>query len=246
MATLYLVPTPIGNLEDITLRALRILKEADLILAEDTRTSSKLLQHYQIGNKLASHHKFNEHKTAEHLAERIAAGENIALISDAGTPSISDPGFLLVRQCLALGVRVECLPGATAFVPALVNSGLPSDRFVFDGFLPTKKGRQTRLKQLADEPRTTIFYESPFRLVKTLEQLIQHLGPDRQAAVARELSKLYEENVRGTLEQLLAHFGKKTIKGEIVLVVAGCHYKHTNPFDPQADDQTDEADATDE
>ena len=221
MGKLFIVPTPIGNLEDITLRALRILKEVDLILAEDTRTSSVLLRHYQIATRLSSHHKVNEHKTVEHIADRILAGENIALISDAGTPSISDPGFLLTRTCLGMGVEVECLPGATAFVPALVNSGFPSDRFCFEGFLPQKKGRQKKLKELADETRTMIFYESPFRLVKALEQFSEYFGSDRRVSVSRELSKLFEENFRGTVDEVLTHFKSKTVKGEIVIVLEG-------------------------
>jgi len=221
MGKLYLVPTPIGNLEDITLRAIRILKEVDLILAEDTRTSSVLLRHYEIATRLSSHHKFNEHKTVERIAEQILNGDNIALISDAGTPSISDPGFLLTRTCLSMGVEVECLPGATAFVPALVNSGFPSDRFCFEGFLPQKKGRQKKLKELADETRTMIFYESPFRLVKALEQFVEYFGADRKVSVSRELSKLFEENFRGTVAEVLAHFQSKTVKGEIVIVLEG-------------------------
>ena len=221
MGKLYIVPTPIGNLEDITLRALRILKEVDFILAEDTRTSSVLLRHYHIETRLSSHHKFNEHKTVEHIAERILAGENVALISDAGTPSISDPGFLLTRTCLTMGVEVECLPGATAFVPALVNSGFPSDRFCFEGFLPQKKGRQKKLKELVDETRTMIFYESPYRLVKALEQFIEYFGAERNVSVSRELSKLFEENYRGTVAEVLAHFKAKTVKGEIVIVLEG-------------------------
>jgi 16S rRNA (cytidine1402-2'-O)-methyltransferase len=221
MGKLYIVPTPIGNLEDITLRAIRILKEVDLILAEDTRTSSFLLKHYNIPTRLSSHHKLNEHKTVERLAEQMLGGDNIALISDAGTPSISDPGFLLTRTCLNMGVEVECLPGATAFVPALVNSGFPSDRFCFEGFLPQKKGRQKKIKELADETRTMIFYESPFRLVKALEQFAEHFGPDRNVSVSRELSKVFEENKRGTIAEVLAHFQSKTIKGEIVIVVEG-------------------------
>jgi len=221
MGKLYLVPTPIGNLEDITLRALRILKEVDLILAEDTRTSAVLLRHYQIATRLSSHHKFNEHRTVEHIAEQILAGNNIALISDAGTPSISDPGFLLTRTCINMGVEVECLPGATAFVPALVNSGFPSDRFCFEGFLPQKKGRQKKLKELADETRTMIFYESPYRLVKALEQFAEFFGSERRVSVSRELSKLFEENFRGTVAEVLAHFKSKTIKGEIVIVLEG-------------------------
>ncbi len=222
MAKLYIVPTPIGNLEDITLRAIRVLKEVDLILAEDTRTSSKLLKHYEIQNKLWSHHKFNEHKTAESIAEKIEAGENIALISDAGTPAISDPGFLLVRQCLERNIEVECLPGATALIPALVNSGFPTDRFCFEGFLPQKKGRQKKIQSLANEERSIIFYESPHRLLKALEQFIEHYGKSRRISVSRELSKLHEENFRGTLEEALAHFSAKaTIKGEIVMVLEG-------------------------
>ncbi|MFV0553225.1 MAG: 16S rRNA (cytidine(1402)-2'-O)-methyltransferase [Mangrovibacterium sp.] len=221
MAKLFLVPTPIGNLEDMTFRAIRILKEVDLILAEDTRTSSKLLKHYEIQNKLSSHHKFNEHKTAEHVAQRIEAGENVALISDAGTPAISDPGFLLVRACLELGVEVECLPGATAFVPALVNSGFPTDRFCFEGFLPQKKGRQKKIQSLVNEERTLIFYESPYRLVKALEQFMEHFGEDRRVSVSRELSKLFEENFHGTLREAHEHFSAKEVKGEIVMVVEG-------------------------
>jgi 16S rRNA (cytidine1402-2'-O)-methyltransferase len=221
MSKLYLVPTPIGNLEDITFRAIRILKEVDLILAEDTRTSSFLLRHYEIATKMTSHHKFNEHKTVERLADQILAGDSIALISDAGTPSISDPGFLLVRKCLEKGVDVECLPGATAFVPALVNSGFPSDKFCFEGFLPQKKGREKRMTELEAESRTMIFYESPYRLIKLLEQFVAHFGPERQVSVSRELTKLYEENFRGTAAEVLAHFVAKTIKGEIVVVVEG-------------------------
>lgn len=221
MGKLYLVPTPIGNLEDITLRAIRILKEADLILAEDTRTSAVLLKHYNIATRLTSHHKFNEHRTVERIAGQILAGENIALISDAGTPSISDPGFLLTRTCINMGVEVECLPGATAFVPALVNSGFPSDRFCFEGFLPQKKGRQKKLKELADETRTMIFYESPYRLVKALEQFSEYFGPERRVSVSRELSKLFEENFRGTVAEVLTHFKSKTVKGEIVIVLEG-------------------------
>lgn len=221
MAKLYLVPTPIGNLEDMTYRAIRTLKEVDLILAEDTRTSSKLLKHYEINNKLTSHHKFNEHKTATQVAQRIADGENIALISDAGTPAISDPGFFLVRACLELGVAVECLPGATAFVPALVNSGFPTDRFCFEGFLPQKKGRQKKIQALIEEERTMIFYESPHRLLKALEQFIEHFGEQRRVSVSRELSKLYEENFQGSLLEAHEHFAAKAIKGEIVIVVEG-------------------------
>ncbi|MDD2512079.1 MAG: 16S rRNA (cytidine(1402)-2'-O)-methyltransferase [Proteiniphilum sp.] len=221
MGKLYVVPTPVGNLEDITIRALNLLKTCDLILAEDTRTSGFLLKHYDIGTRMQSHHKFNEHRTTAQLVERLRGGESMALISDAGTPSISDPGFLLVRACIEAGVEVECLPGATAFVPALVESGLPSDRFCFEGFLPQKKGRQTRLRQLADEHRTMIFYESPYRVVKTLTQLAEHLGGERQASVSREISKIYAETVRGTLEGLIAHFTEQDPRGEFVMVVSG-------------------------
>jgi 16S rRNA (cytidine1402-2'-O)-methyltransferase len=221
MGKLFLIPTPIGNLEDMTIRGIRILKEVDLILAEDTRTSAKLLNHYEIKNKLTSHHKFNEHKTVEMIAAQIENGKNVALISDAGTPGISDPGFLLVKTCLDKEIEVECLPGATALIPALVNSGFPTDRFTFEGFLPQKKGRQKKIKELLTEPRTMIFYESPYRLMKTLEQFAEFLGPDRRASVSRELSKLFEENRRGTLTELIEHFGSKTIKGEIVIVLEG-------------------------
>jgi 16S rRNA (cytidine1402-2'-O)-methyltransferase len=218
---LYIVPTPIGNLEDITLRAIRILKEVDLILAEDTRKSGILLKHLNIDKKMFAHHQHNEHNTVSMIAERIENGEKIALITDAGTPGISDPGFLLVRECIAKGIEIECLPGATAFVPALVNSGLPSDTFCFEGFLPQKKGRQTKIKALVNEPRTIIFYESPHRLVKALEQFIEFFGADRRASVSRELTKMFEENKRGTLQELADHFKTKTIKGEIVIVVEG-------------------------
>ena len=218
---LYVVPTPIGNLEDMTFRAVNVLKSVDLILAEDTRTSGFLLKHYEIKTPMQSHHKFNEHKTLQHVIEKLKSGLNIALISDAGTPAISDPGFMLVRACVEQGIEVECLPGATAFVPALVSSGLPNDRFCFEGFLPQKKGRQTRLKSLADESRTMIFYESPFRIVKTLTQLAEVLGPVRKASVSREISKLYEETVRGTLAELIEHFTQNSPKGEFVIIVAG-------------------------
>lgn len=218
---LYLIPTPVGNLEDITLRALRLLKEVDLILAEDTRTTSFLLKHYEITTPLASHHKFNEHQTVERVVERLEAGQTIALVSDAGTPAISDPGFLLVRQAVQAGVEVECLPGATAFVPALVDSGLPCDRFCFEGFLPQKKGRQTRLTRLAEEERTMIFYESPFRVLKTLTQLAEVFGGERKASVSREISKMFEETTHGTLDELKAHFTENAPKGEFVIVVAG-------------------------
>ena len=221
MSKLYIVPTPIGNLEDMTFRAIRILKEVDLILAEDTRTSGKLLKHYEIGTHMYSHHMHNEHKTIENLISRLKAGENIALISDAGTPAISDPGFLLTRACVENGVEVECLPGATAFVPALVNSGLPNDKFVFEGFLPDKKGKQTRFLALAEETRTMILYVSPHKLLKTLTEFITYFGEDRQICVSRELSKLHEENVRGTVREVLTHFEKTAPRGEIVVVVGG-------------------------
>jgi 16S rRNA (cytidine1402-2'-O)-methyltransferase len=221
MAKLYIVPTPIGNLEDMTLRAVRVLKEVQLILAEDTRTTGFLLKHFGIDTPLQSHHKFNEHQTVERVAEQIAHGKNIALASDAGTPCISDPGFLLVRTCVEHGVEVECLPGATAVIPALVNSGLPCDRFCFEGFLPTKKGRQSKLLALQGEERTIVFYESPYRLVKLLEQLVETMGAERRATVSRELSKIHEETVRGTLAELLKHFTAKAPQGECVVVVQG-------------------------
>ena len=221
MAKLTVVPTPVGNLEDMTFRAIRVLKEADLILAEDTRTTGILLKHFEIQNKMQAHHKFNEHKTVEQIAARIKGGENIALVSDAGTPAISDPGFMLVRECVRQGVDVECLPGATAFVPALVASGLPNEKFCFEGFLPQKKGRQTRLKELALEYRTIIFYESPFRLLKTLTQFAEFFGTDRQVSVSREISKLHEETVRGSLEEVIQHFTVNEPRGEIVIVLAG-------------------------
>ncbi|WP_430300659.1 16S rRNA (cytidine(1402)-2'-O)-methyltransferase [Rapidithrix thailandica] len=219
---LYVVPTPIGNLEDITLRAIKVLKEVELILAEDTRKTGILLKHLEIQKQVFSHHSFNEHKTSKSIVERLLSGNTIALVSDAGTPVISDPGFFLVRECLENGINVECLPGPTAFVPALVNSGLPADRFTFEGFLPHKKGRSKRIEGLKEEDRTMVFYESPFRLVKTLEQLKEAFGSERRASVSRELSKLYEENVQGTLEELVTYFSSKTVKGEIVLVVEGC------------------------
>ena len=218
---LYIVPTPVGNLEDITLRAIRVLKEADLILAEDTRTSSVLLHHYDIHTPLRSHHKFNEHETSDRLADEIAAGKNVALVSDAGTPGISDPGFMLVRACVERDVEVQCLPGATAFVPALIDSGLPCDRFYFEGFLPQKKGRQTRLKQLAAQDHTMIIYESPFRLQKTLVELGTYLGQDRRASVTREISKVHEDTRRGSLAELAEHFKQVPPKGEIVIIVEG-------------------------
>lgn len=218
---LYVIPTPIGNLEDMTLRSINLLKECDLILAEDTRTSGFLLKHFGIETRMQSHHKFNEHKTTDEMVEQMKAGARVALISDAGTPAISDPGFLLVRACIQAEVDVECLPGATAFVPALVESGLPCDRFCFEGFLPQKKGRQTRLQQLAEESRTMIFYESPYRVLKTLGQLAEHLGNNREASVSREITKMYAETVRGTLEELIIHFTRQTPRGEFVIVVAG-------------------------
>ena len=221
MGILYIVPTPVGNMEDMTFRAVRILKEVDLVLAEDTRTSGILLKHYEIRNSLMSHHKFNEHGTTAGVVNRLLAGENVALISDAGTPGISDPGFFLVREAVKAGVEVQCLPGATAFVPALVASGLPCDRFAFEGFLPQKKGRKTRLEALRGETRTMIFYESPFRLVKTLQQFFETYGADRQVSVCREISKIHEESVRGTLAEVISHFQAKEPKGEIVIVLAG-------------------------
>ncbi|WP_115460669.1 16S rRNA (cytidine(1402)-2'-O)-methyltransferase [Winogradskyella aurantiaca] len=221
MAKLYVVPTPIGNLKDITFRAIEVLKKADLILAEDTRTTGKLLKHYEIATPMQSHHMHNEHKTVQRVVNKLNSGMAIALVSDAGTPAISDPGFLLVRACVEDDIEVECLPGATAFVPALVSSGLPNDRFVFEGFLPVKKGRQTRLKLLAEESRTMIFYESPHKLVKTLTHFCEYLGEDRPVSVSRELSKLYEETVRGTAKEVLEHYTNKTPKGEIVIVVGG-------------------------
>lgn len=218
---LYLVPTPIGNLKDITFRALEVLNDVDLILAEDTRTSSHLLKHYQVSKPISPYHQHNEHKIVLHLIEQLLAGKTMALITDAGTPGISDPAFLLVRECIGAGIKVESLPGATAFVPALVNSGIPANRFLFEGFIPVKKGRQTLLKSLAGEERTMIFYESPVRLVKTLEDFILHFGKERQCSVSRELSKMFEENKRGTLLEVSSYFKEKAVKGEIVIVVAG-------------------------
>lgn len=232
MGILYVVPTPVGNLEDITLRAIRILKEADFVLAEDTRTSGKLLKHLEIQVPMYSHHKFNEHQTVKPLVERIQNSEHhVALISDAGTPAISDPGFLLVRECVKNGVEVQCLPGATAFVPALVSSALPSEKFVFEGFLPQKKGRQTRLNFLKDEQRTIIFYESPYRVLKTLTQLAELFGGNRQAAAVREISKIHEECVRGTLNDLVEHFTKNEPRGEFVLLVGGADEKENKERD---------------
>lgn len=229
MGKLFVVPTPVGNMEDMTFRAIRVLKEADLILAEDTRTSSVLLHHYEIKNQLLSHHKFNEHQTVERLVERIKAGETVALISDAGTPAISDPGFLMVRECVRNGIEVTCLPGPTAFVPALVMSGLPDERFCFEGFLPQKKGRNTRLQSLVNESRSMIFYESPYRLVKTLEQFVEYFGSDRKVAVCREISKVHEDCVRGTLTEVVAHFKETEPKGEIVIILSGKDENDQNP-----------------
>lgn len=221
MSRLYIVPTPIGNLEDITFRAVRILKEVDFILAEDTRTSGKLLKHFEITTRMYAHHKFNEHTAVDKVVARLEGGETAALISDAGTPAISDPGYLVVRKCIDAGIKVECLPGPTAFVPALVNAGLPNDKFCFEGFLPVKKGRKTRLDFLASETRTMVFYESPHRLLKTIRQLKETMGTDRPAAVCREISKIHEETVRGNLSELEDHFSKNPPKGEIVLIVNG-------------------------
>lgn len=221
MSKLYLVPTPIGNLEDITLRAIKILKEVSVILAEDTRKTGILLKHFEIETRMFSHHQFNEHKTLTQIINRLQTGEIMALVTDAGTPGISDPGFLLIRECLKFNINIECLPGATAFVPAIVNSGLPCDRFLFEGFLPVKKGRQTKLKILSEIDVTMIFYESPHRLVKTLEQFIEYFGSERQASVSRELTKIFEENQRGTLTEILNYYKDKTVKGEIVIIVEG-------------------------
>jgi len=218
---LYIIPSPIGNLQDITLRALEVLKKVDLILAEDTRTSLKLINHYGILKPLSTYHQHNEHKVVHHLTDQLLQGKTMALLTDAGTPGISDPAFLLVRECIKVGIEVECLPGATAFVPALVNSGLPINRFAFEGFLPIKKGRQTLLKKLAEEERAMIFYESPLRLVKTLEEFVTFFGPDRPCSVSRELTKIYEENKRGKLSEVLDYFKQKPVKGEIVIIVQG-------------------------
>lgn len=222
MGNLYLIPTPVGNMEDMTFRAIRLLKEADMILAEDTRTSGILMKHYDIHRPLMAHHKFNEHGTSAGIVERLKAGQTVCLVTDAGTPGISDPGFYLVREAIAAGIEVQTLPGATAFVPALVSSGIPCDKFCFEGFLPQKKGRQTRLEQLATEQRTMIFYESPYRLVKTLQQFAEHYGEERQVSVCREISKIHEESVRGTLAEVIAHFTATPPKGEIVIILAGC------------------------
>ena len=240
---LYIVPTPVGNLEDFTYRAVRILREADLVLAEDTRTTSVLLQHYGIHAPLQSHHKFNEHQTVEKIKELILLGRNVALVSDAGTPGISDPGFLLARTCAENGIEVQTLPGPTACIPALVSSGLPCDRFCFEGFLPQKKGRRSLLEQLSDETRTMVFYESPYRLVKTLEQFVVSFGPDRPCSVAREISKVHEEHVRGTLAEVLEHFTRTEPKGEIVIVVGGAPAKsrgeHRNKYKEERDGRED-------
>lgn len=240
MSKLYIVPTPIGNLEDMTLRAINVLKSVNVILAEDTRKTAILCKHFGLQAKLQSHHKFNEHKTVEMVADLIGAGQAVALVSDAGTPGISDPGFLLVRTCIEREIEVETLPGATAFVPALVNSGLPCDKFVFEGFLPQKKGRQTRLERMATEDRTMVFYESPHRLVKTLSQLAEYLGVERKASVSRELTKIYEENARGTLAELVEHFGQKEVKGEIVIIVEGATKKEHKKKNKYANDDDDE------
>lgn len=221
LSKLYIIPTPIGNLEDITLRAIRILKEVDLILAEDTRQTSKLLSHYEVNTRMKSHHLFNEHKTINGIIDLLRAGKQIALVSDAGTPGISDPGYLLIRACVQNKIEIECLPGATAFVPALVNSGIPSDHFIFEGFLPPKKGRKTKLEKLAQGPYTIILYESPYRLVKTLRQLIEYMGEDRQVAVSRELTKIHEETIRGSVLEVFNHFKDQTVKGEIVIIISG-------------------------
>lgn len=233
MPKLYIIPTPIGNLEDMTYRAVRLLKEVDIVLAEDTRTSQVLLKHYGIERKLFSHHKYNEHQTVEFVASRIEAGESVALISDAGTPGISDPGFLLVRTCLERGLEVETLPGATAFVPALVQSGFPCDRFCFEGFLPQKKGRKKRLAALADESRTMIFYESPFRVLKALGEFAEAFGEERKVSVSRELSKKFEQTVRGTIEEVIAHFEAHPPKGEFVMIVEGASSRNSAPTDDE-------------
>lgn len=241
MGTLYVVPTPVGNLEDITMRALRVLREADLVLAEDTRTSGNLLRHYDIHRPMLSFHKFNEHQVVSSIVSRLQGGESMALVSDAGTPGISDPGYLLVREAIQAGVEVITLPGATAFVPALVSSGLPCDKFCFEGFLPQKKGRMTRLQELADEPRTMIFYESPHRVVKALEQFIETFGAGRPVAVCREISKMHEESVRGTLEDVLAHFKENEPRGEFVIIIGGCSEKSEKLDNTDNTDDSDNA-----
>ena len=242
MGKLYVVPTPVGNMEDMTFRAIRMLKEADLILAEDTRTSAKLLHHYEIKVPMQSHHKFNEHQMVESVVNRIKGGATIALISDAGTPGISDPGFLVVRECVRAGIEVQCLPGATAFVPALVSSSLPCERFCFEGFLPQKKGRMTRLQTLQTEERTMIFYESPYRVVKTLTQFIEFYGPERQVAVCREISKIHEECVRGTLSEVVDHFTKCEPRGEFVILLAGCDAKQKTKEKSKREEEEEEED----
>lgn len=241
MGTLYVVPTPVGNLEDITMRALRVLREADLVLAEDTRTSGNLLRHYDIHRPMLSFHKFNEHQVVSSIVSRLQGGESMALVSDAGTPGISDPGYLLVREAIQAGVEVITLPGATAFVPALVSSGLPCDKFCFEGFLPQKKGRMTRLQELADEPRTMIFYESPHRVVKALEQFIETFGASRPVSVCREISKMHEESVRGTLEDVLAHFKENEPRGEFVIIIGGCSVKSEKLDNTDNTDDSDNA-----
>ncbi len=241
MGTLYVVPTPVGNLEDITMRALRVLREADLVLAEDTRTSGNLLRHYDIHRPMLSFHKFNEHQVVSSIVSRLQGGESMALVSDAGTPGISDPGYLLVREAIQAGVEVITLPGATAFVPALVSSGLPCDKFCFEGFLPQKKGRMTRLQELADEPRTMIFYESPHRVVKALEQFIETFGAGRPVSVCREISKMHEESVRGTLEDVLAHFQENEPRGEFVIIIGGCSVKSEKLDNTNNTDDSDNA-----
>lgn len=241
MGTLYVVPTPVGNLEDITMRALRVLREADLVLAEDTRTSGNLLRHYDIHRPMLSFHKFNEHQVVSSIVSRLQGGESMALVSDAGTPGISDPGYLLVHEAIQAGVEVITLPGATAFVPALVSSGLPCDKFCFEGFLPQKKGRMTRLQELADEPRTMIFYESPHRVVKALEQFIETFGASRPVSVCREISKMHEESVRGTLEDVLAHFKENEPRGEFVIIIGGCSEKSEKLDNTDNTDDSDNA-----
>lgn len=237
MSQLTIVPTPVGNMEDITARALTALSEASFVMAEDTRTTSILFKHFGITTPLISYHKFNEHEVADRYADRIAAGENAALVSDAGTPAISDPGYLIVSRCISKGIKVSCLPGATAFVPALINSGLPADKFCFEGFLPNKKGRQTVLTRLAEEPRTMIFYESPFRLTKTLAQMSEAFGSDRPASVSREISKVFEETVRGTLSELREHFEETPAKGEIVLIVGGTGWRKSGNETPDEENE---------
>ena len=238
MGTLFIVPTPVGNLEDMTMRALRVLKEADLILAEDTRTSGILLKHFDIHVPMQSYHKFNEHQTVQHVVDRLRSGHNVAVVSDAGTPGISDPGFLVVREAVKAGIEVITLPGATAFVPALVSSGLPCDKFVFEGFLPQKKGRATRIRQLRDETRTLVFYESPYRVVKTLQQFVEVYGPDRHVAACREISKIHEECIRGTLQEVLGHFQAHEPKGEFVIILEGMADRKSQKQEERTEFQT--------